>query len=128
MDPYDVDVTGGAVDAEIWQRVRRGEITDPELRELYTENLRRALQATHELISGTNYDRYVVVGDHGEALGEYGQYAHPAIEHPYIRKVPWLEVEGVHEDYPAIEYERTDAVAESKSVEERLQELGYLDG
>jgi hypothetical protein len=128
MDPYDVDVTGGAVDAEVWQRVRDGTIDDSELRTLYTENLRRALQSVCELVSRTDYDRYVVVGDHGEALGEYGRYAHPPLEHPYIRKVPWFEVEGVREDHPVVEYERGDATPESRSVEERLQQLGYLDG
>lgn len=128
MDPYDVDVTGGAVDAEVWQRVREGRISDSRLRELYAANLRRALQAVCSLVSRTDYDRYVVMGDHGEALGEYGQYAHPGLEHPHIRRVPWFDVEGVREDYPVVEFERTGSVAESKSVEERLQELGYLDG
>lgn len=127
MERYDVDVTGGAVDADIWHRVKEGEISDKELRTLYNENLRRALQSVCELIENSDFDRYAIVGDHGEALGEYNTYTHSTPRHPQIRKVPWFEVSEVNKDYPKVKYDISSRKEHDKSVESRLAELGYID-
>lgn len=112
---------GEAVDAPVWQRVKWGDVTRTQLRKAYESNLRRALREVYRLVEETDIERIVVMGDHGEALGEYGIYAHPTLEHPHTRRVPWGVVSGV-KHYPDRETsETTDA-----SVESRLTDLGYL--
>jgi hypothetical protein len=112
---------GEAVDAPVWQRVKWGDVTRAQLRAAYESNLRRALREVCRLVEETDIERIVVMGDHGEAFGEYGIYAHPPVEHPHTRRVPWGVVTGVRE-YPDRETtETTDA-----SVESRLEDLGYI--
>ena len=44
-------------------------------------------------IINTDFEKVVVTADHGEALGEFGVYAHPRwVHHPKVRIVPWLEI------------------------------------
>lgn len=119
---------GGAVAGDIWDRAREGKVTDRELKLLYQSNLERALIAASELIRETDFRRYVVIGDHGEALGEYGRYAHGLDWHPYVRTVPWAEVEEVDPDVARMEGAKAEFSGNSgySSVQERLSELGYL--
>ncbi|MDY6768707.1 MAG: hypothetical protein SVW02_01215 [Candidatus Nanohaloarchaea archaeon] len=87
---------GNPNDARIWERVKRGEISDRELRAAYRSNLLRALRSVRELVERTRHDTVLVTADHGEALGEYGTYAHPrsATHHPKVHVVPFLEVDA----------------------------------
>jgi hypothetical protein len=112
---------GEPVDAPVWSRAKAGDVSRSELRAAYESNLRRALREVRRLVAETDVDRIAVVGDHGEALGEYGIFGHPSIEHPYIRTVPWGVVDGVPE-YP----DRDVADIGTTDVESRLADLGYL--
>jgi len=75
---------------------------------------------------GSDFDRYVVTADHGEALGRYGVYEHREPRHPNIRRVPWFEVSAVEEDHSVVDYNDMDSDVGERTVEERLAELGYL--
>jgi hypothetical protein len=128
MDAHDTDMTGGAVDADVWAAVREGDISDDELRTLYRSNLRRAMAAVAELVRASSFERYVITADHGEALGEYGLYNHPRIEyfHPATRIVPWVEVSTVADDAPGMwDYEGLRD-SDADGTADRLRELGYL--
>lgn len=84
---------GKPVDHIIWEKVKDGEISRSELWELYVSNLRRVLDSVKKLLEELDHDNVVITSDYGEALGEYGVYAHPEnINHPKVRVVPWLEV------------------------------------
>lgn len=112
---------GEPVDAPVWSRVRYGDVSRKELRRAYVSSLRRVLRAVRRLVTETTIETVVVMGDHGEALGEYGIYGHPDLDHPDVRTVPWGVVRGVRHD-PG-----TDGVESTgTSVEERLEDLGYL--
>lgn len=64
-----------------------------KIRRYYRENLEIVLEEVEKLIHHLN-GRIVISADHGELLGEYGQYGHPAlINHPILREVPWFEIE-----------------------------------
>jgi hypothetical protein len=68
------------------------------LRMAYQENLRIVLQYVSELcgyLAGkTSAKKIVITSDHGERLGEGGQYSHKAGSNdPLLREVPWLEVQ-----------------------------------
>lgn len=112
---------GEPVDAPVWARSKAGDISQSDLRTAYESNLRRALRQVRRLVTETDIDPVVVMGDHGEALGEYGIFGHPSIDHPYIRTVPWGVVSGVAE-YP----DGAAADVATSDVESRLADLGYL--
>lgn len=67
------------------------------LKEAYEENLRIALKEISFLLQDISSDRKVVItSDHGELLGEDGEFGHikNRREDPLI-EVPWLEVEDL---------------------------------
>lgn len=116
-------LTGEPVDGPIWERVKSGAISKHELQVAYQSNIHRAVQAALPLIRELcSQDRRVVVmADHGELLADYDQsmVSHPRMSFPQIRRVPWMEVDGVR-DLPA-GVERRD-----ESVTEKLEALGYV--
>jgi len=114
---------GEPVDVPIWSRVRYGDISRGELRRVYVSNLRRALRAVRRLVAETDIETVAIMGDHGEALGEYGIYGH-SIDHPDVRTVPWAVVDDVA-PYPEHE-QGEDHSTPDAGVEARLAELGYL--
>lgn len=128
------------VDKPIWTAVRHGDITDDELRKAYCANLEAALtHACRVVKAGIEADLPVVVtADHGEALGEYGMYAHTKAPNPYVRVIPWLEVQKLQPKGEKLAIEAPRVVTNSCSEQEdtdtstnlirdRLQDLGYLD-
>jgi len=123
------------VDKPIWDRIKRGEISDERLEELYWSNVERVrpavLRTIDELLG--EFDSVVVTADHGEALGEHGVYAHPRQpQHPKVREVPWVEVSGLtargkrtaeRVDVPEAPTD-VDRGADD-DLDERLRMLGY---
>lgn len=122
---------GEPVDGPIWAGVKTGAIPEGKLRRAYRDNLRRALKNVCALVDAADRPA-IIMGDHGEALGEYGVYSHPRIDHPKIRTVPWAEVEGLTEHGEQLAAEVSIDVADTTvgdgDVERRLQSLGYLEG
>jgi len=107
---------GNPNDEPIWRAVRAGTLSDTELRVAYMGNALRALQAVTALVE--HRENVIITADHGEALGEYGMYAHHRTPHPKRRSVPWMEVDGIAED---LQEGRT---VES-NVASKLEALGY---
>lgn len=60
------------------------------MREAYEENLKTVLKYTQEIIKELN-GKIVITADHGELLGEDGQFVHHDENNPILREVPWLE-------------------------------------
>lgn len=120
-----------AADAPIWEQVQNGNLSDERLRELYASNLERVLPEVCRLVANSDADRIIVTADHGEALGEYGMYAHPRKEHPHVRTVPWAVIEGVRDGvaYGGDRRQTDNSGRESmEDIEDRLRDLGYIDG
>lgn len=130
VEAADEHLEGGAIGRGIWERVESGAITDTKLREAYGDNLRRVMGEVALLVHEVQekFDNIAVMGDHGEALGEYDQYTH-SIKHPYVRVVPWAEVDGVREASLPEPSNREGVGGEDNGelVEGRLRELGYLE-
>jgi hypothetical protein len=67
----------------------------------------------------------VITADHGNLLGEYGLYAHPAkVAVKKLRRVPWCRTTATDEEM----HEPTLTPGEDASsdvVEQRLADLGY---
>lgn len=108
------------------------EASATDLRTAYDTNLERAVSAVKDLIANIN-GKIVITSDHGELLGEriaplpVRAWGHPhGIYVPELIKVPWL----IHENgnRPNIKAEnpvRKSEQIDTRTVEERLQNLGY---
>lgn len=84
---------GRPVDEPVWQRAQAGELGRGRLLDAYRSNFERAREASERLVDAL--DRPVLVtGDHGEALGEYGQFGHSRPMHPHKRIVPARLIDG----------------------------------
>lgn len=121
---------GEPIDKPIWEAIRYGDATQEDLREAYAANLKCALREVARLVDEAPHDNIVIMGDHGEALGEWGVYSHPRTEHPHIRRVPWATVDGLT-DYASDELAEAggdwaDGVETDGSVATRLEQLGYI--
>jgi hypothetical protein len=121
---------GEPIDVPIWSRIERGELTQSRLAELYRSNLEAVLYETAKIVKQAPHDNVVIMGDHGEALGEYWTYAHPRKDHPYILTAPWMEVTGTKDGWRSQlnvpDVAPSTSPTEDSSVESRLQELGYI--
>lgn len=76
------------------QKHRKSKAYMEQNRKAYIDNLKLVLGAVSELVPHLE-GKTVVSADHGEFLGEEGFHSHPCFfEHPLLRTVPWLIVEG----------------------------------
>lgn len=113
----------------IWVKMRRGDIPEDRVWEVYKENLEVVLESVKTLVEELP-GKTVVTSDHGNAFGEMSVYGHP--ERAYIEpliKVPWLELDGgsrrhIDDGGLTIPVDGSDDVDD---VEERLAQLGYID-
>ncbi|KXA94610.1 hypothetical protein AKJ65_03895 [candidate division MSBL1 archaeon SCGC-AAA259E19] len=62
------------------------------MRKAYRENLEIVLKSVEEIIEELN-GKIIVTADHGELLGEGGDFVHHDENHPLLREVPWLRIE-----------------------------------
>lgn len=125
-DNYNTDMRGGAVEDDIWREAQAGKLSRSELIRAHRSNLRRALEAATYVIHETEFDRFAMMADHGEALGEYGCYHHQHDHHPYIRKVPWFEIKSIRQSDLSIRDYQVSSTCEV-TTRERLIELGYIE-
>lgn len=85
--------------ASIMDAIRREYGTDG-LREAYRENLTLVLEHARmlcgDLLANTPSERIVITSDHGELLGENGDFSHRGgCNNPFLLDVPFLRVENV---------------------------------
>ena len=103
--------------------------TREELWKFHVENLRCVLDDLEVLLSNIDADRVVISADHGQALGEGGEWGHHwGSTLDCLRTVPWCETSasdtGTYE--PEYELDGTASDDEDRSVvEDRLEHLGY---
>lgn len=126
-DDIDDELKGGAIGHQIWERVQHGDISDDRLVELYDSNLERALDNICYVVSNTDFENVIIMGDHGESLGEYGMYGHPNLPNPVIRSVPWASIQATKKR-PEVDTstENIETREDESDVKDRLQSLGYI--
>jgi hypothetical protein len=108
--------------------VQTEEATVDELPDLYEANVERVLPEVARLIEHTEFEKYVITGDHGEGLGEFGGTFHGMSHHPKVRIVPWATVDEVRKSADSPSEKEADKKGTDKGVVERLTDLGYLEG
>jgi hypothetical protein len=108
----------------VWNALRRGEVTRAELWAAYRKNLEGVLDDVELLLENVDADPVVLSSDHGNAIGEWGIYGHPnGCLHPSVKEVPWIETtaEDTGNRSPDVDPEVVDT-----NVSDRLERLGYL--
>jgi len=100
------------------------------LKEHYMVNLHIVLSEVSNLLehlSGT----VVITGDHGEFLGERGNFGHgPYLNDPILLTVPWLVIESEASQRPTkrpVSRRRKVESADDEIVLKRLRDLGYFE-
>jgi hypothetical protein len=115
--------------ASIWPQLQDGNISLAEFWKVYKDNLRWVLDDLSERLV-TNMDAEIVfTADHGNALGELGEWHHPpgAIG-PSVRRVPWVSVEGTdsHTVKPGVSVAETTSQNPGEvDTDAQLKALGY---
>lgn len=73
------------------------EVGEERLKELYESNVVAALKAVKSLSDSVD-GKVVVSADHGEMLGENGEYGHELFrDESVLREVPWFEADKIGE-------------------------------
>ena len=105
----------------------------------YEKNLRIVLECVQELLDYLQ-GKIVVTADHGELLGENGQFFHPGFEnrqfeesrHKKLIEIPWLEItrDQPNTIIPAtIDFRESEILSEEDEeiIIDRLKALGYIE-
>lgn len=79
---------------EIKKRVNSGELSLEQVRDLYVDNYMWALEYVAKLLDIIEpvADNVIVSADHGECLGDCGEWFHGTTNHHHLVHVPWLRV------------------------------------
>lgn len=110
----------------VWDRLRAGEISKDVVWESYRANLRYVLDDVELLLENIDAGTVVISADHGNAMGEWGQYGHPAgVPIDPLRNVPWIETAGTDTSSYDPELERNRDSTGTDEVRSRLEDLGY---
>lgn len=122
------DLTGDGTSqaSYVWPQVRDGEIPKDEAWDAYAANLEWVLRCVKTWIE-TTQARILITSDHGNAIGEYGQWGHPPESaNPAIRRVPWVITNGIGDGIPDAMLEAPPQDEQPSQIEEQLAALGYV--
>lgn len=74
----------------VWERLEAGELDRATVWGAYADNVRLVLDDVALLRENLDADRMIISSDHGNAIGEYGQYGHkPGLGLSALVSVPW---------------------------------------
>jgi len=109
----------------VWEGLKERKFDKSEVWEDYGKNLLTVLDEVLTIIRNSE-DAIVITSDHGNAIGEWGVYGHPArVPIKSIRKVPWIETKGTGKHIYEIKGKEEMSTGVESSLEEHLQALGY---
>lgn len=115
---------GGYNKDEVWERLRRGEVSSEEVWDGYRENLKCALDSVEVLLENVDANDVVITSDHGNAFGEYGVYGHPMhMPLSCLRSVPYAETSATDERTRDPKEIQTGDTTDD--VQKQLEALGY---
>jgi len=115
--------------SSVWPQVQAGRIPEDELWAAGVDNLHWVLEdVCNRLLSNVD-GRVVLTADHGNAMGEWGEWHHPpGALSPACRKVPWLGVDATDERTARPDIDVTaDAPIQTTDADtaRQLEALGY---
>jgi len=122
LDSEGVGWTGGG---NPWVQIESGEQSPESIAKVYRDNLLSVVQSVELLLKNINADTVVITSDHGNYLGENGNWGHHKrfSWDTAVRAVPWWETTAQDEQT----YE-PDGYNEKQNIgrEEQLKALGYV--
>lgn len=108
-----------------WWGLQTGDFEHKQVWQDYGENLLGVLDEVQRIVKHVT-GNVVVTSDHGNAMGEWGLYAHPVyVPAPVLKSVPWVELEGRGVRYDADEFDIPRIKTDDMVVKNRLDALGY---
>lgn len=121
--------SGDTATTTFYEMVEKNKLSDDTLQQAYEDNLKYVLEEVKRLIHRIDCP-IVITADHGEHLGENGEYFHKN-DSTLLRQVPWFVVDNteigiteIEEEYNStFEYEKSSVSTDE--IEERLTNLGY---
>jgi len=123
----DIDRFGELPWDNVWDRLRKGQLDQSDVCSAYRKNLDYVLEDIAILLDNIQAEKVAITSDHGNAIGEWGIYGHP-IHMPIhsIQSVPWIRTTA--DDERTHDPEEVQRNSSNASVEQRLEQLGYLQG
>lgn len=109
--------------ASVYPRVKSGDVPLDEFRTVYLDNHHWVLEDIADRLVNNLNGRVAITADHGNALGEWGEWHHPpASIVPTIRRVPWVSLSA--SDRQTVQPDLAECGVDA-STEDRLEALGY---
>lgn len=122
---FEADPFGRRGGDTVIDALRRGDVSYEAFWAAYRANLNLVLEDVSLLLSNHDAETVAITADHGDALGEWWIYDHPAgCLHPVVKNVPWTETTAT--DGGGYEPTTERESATDGTVEERLRDLGYV--
>lgn len=110
----------------VWDKLSDGRLSWAEVWNAYRRNLCRVLDEVALLRENVDADRLVVSSDHGNAMGELGQYGHGRHERvDSVCQVPWVVTDATDTGSYTPSVSPDELRDEKQGVEETLRALGY---
>jgi hypothetical protein len=114
-----------SLSSDVWNGLESGEFEYEDVWKDYGQNLLRGLNEVDKLVKAID-GKILLTSDHGNLMGEYGQYGHIAGLFPPVRRVPWVWVEGQGTTAPSeLQSDCKTPTTETANVEDNLSALGY---
>lgn len=112
--------------SSIWPALEDGEIDRDEFWRVYKDNLRWVFDDVCERLLPNLDGSVVLTSDHGNAMGEWGEWHHPpgAIG-PAVRKVPWVAVNATDTGTIEPDVDLAASADSADDVADQLAALGY---
>jgi hypothetical protein len=111
-------------DRNPWKAVESGNEDPEEVESAYRSNMSEVIKDVQLLLKNAEAERVVITSDHGNFLGEGGQWGHyhQYARHPSIREVPWWKTTAMDtEKYePSTQKDNTET-----DRNKQLEALGY---
>lgn len=109
----------------VWRKLERGELDENKVWDAYRDNLRWVLDDIVDRLLENIDAEVAITSDHGNALGEWGEWAHPpdAVSPP-VWRVLWVTTTGV--DNETISSIEVDTEGFDPEIEDQLSALGYV--
>ena len=113
---------------DVWERLRRGTVTEEEVWAGYLDNLRLVLRDIELLLENYDAERVVITSDHGNAMGEWGIYGHPLhMPLAVLRRVPWAETSATDQRTHDPDPTYLESRSVGADVAAKLDQLGYTE-
>lgn len=111
----------------VWKGLREGRYDYDEVWEDYGQNLLTVLDEVETIVENVS-GKVAITSDHGNAMGEWGMYGHPAYAPvPIIKRVPWVEAVGRESDeYEVQGVESISTGLSEHDLQDNLAALGYV--